>query len=43
MLEGHQWGLTTPRVWFICLDGEPGPIDGGSRLSKRPLNLLALR
>jgi hypothetical protein len=43
MLEGHQWGLTTPRVWFICLDGEPGPIDGGSRPSKRPLNLLALR
>jgi hypothetical protein len=27
-------------VWFVYLDDEPGPIDGGSRPCKRPVNLL---
>ena len=35
-------GLTTKCVWFVCLDDEPGPIDGGNRPCKRRVQPPAL-
>lgn len=37
-----SWGLTMKCVWFVCVDNEPGPIDGGNRPCKRPVQPPAL-